>query len=224
MRPEAVAFLPVGAQEAHGPHLPLGTDVIIAVEMARRAAARLLERGRPAFVLPPVSYAPALAAEAFAGTVSVPRESVRAVVGAIAASLAARGLRTLCLANAHLDPEHVRGLRELAESPQPLRLVFPDLTRRRIASRLTPEFQSGSCHAGRFETSLVLAARPDLVQPHALPALVVNLAEKMRAGPVPFRSLGMDQAYCGAPAEASAEEGHATYDVLAAVLLEECGG
>ena len=39
--PGAVAILPVGAIEAHGPHLPLETDVIIAEAMARAAAARL---------------------------------------------------------------------------------------------------------------------------------------------------------------------------------------
>ncbi|HWN67087.1 MAG TPA: creatininase family protein, partial [Haliangium sp.] len=40
-RERAVAILPVGATEAHGPHLPLGTDVIIAEAMARRGAERL---------------------------------------------------------------------------------------------------------------------------------------------------------------------------------------
>ena len=34
-RRNAVAILPVGAVEAHGPHLPLGTDVIIAEAMAK---------------------------------------------------------------------------------------------------------------------------------------------------------------------------------------------
>ena len=35
---DPVALLPVGATEAHGPHLPLDTDVTIAVAQARRAA------------------------------------------------------------------------------------------------------------------------------------------------------------------------------------------
>ena len=50
--PDAVAILPVASTEPHGPHLPLDTDVTIAVAQARRAAERLVEEGVTAFVLP----------------------------------------------------------------------------------------------------------------------------------------------------------------------------
>src|SRR5438128_5580624 len=50
-RAKAVAILPVGAVEAHGPHLPLATDVIIAETMARAAAARLATHGYDAVLL-----------------------------------------------------------------------------------------------------------------------------------------------------------------------------
>src|SRR6185312_5388411 len=52
----AVALLPVGAIEAHGPHLPLGTDVVIAEAMAEAAAARLEDAGRIPLLLPAISY------------------------------------------------------------------------------------------------------------------------------------------------------------------------
>ena len=68
----AVAILPVGAIEAHGPHLPLGTDLIIAEAMARAGAARIDRHGIDAIVLPPFSYTPAPFAAAFAGTLSTP--------------------------------------------------------------------------------------------------------------------------------------------------------
>src|SRR6266699_6531059 len=55
-RAKAVAILPVGAVEAHGPHLPLATDVIIAETMARAAAARLATHGYDAVLLPPLAY------------------------------------------------------------------------------------------------------------------------------------------------------------------------
>ena len=50
--PGSVAILPVGAIEAHGPHLPLETDVIIAEAMARSGAAKLAARGRKVVILP----------------------------------------------------------------------------------------------------------------------------------------------------------------------------
>ena len=37
----AVALLPIGSTEAHGPHLPLSVDVVIAEEVCRRVRARL---------------------------------------------------------------------------------------------------------------------------------------------------------------------------------------
>ncbi|HSQ59784.1 MAG TPA: creatininase family protein [Acidobacteriota bacterium] len=52
-RARCVALLPVGAVEAHGPHLPLDTDNIIAVAMARAGAARLEAAGRTPLLLPP---------------------------------------------------------------------------------------------------------------------------------------------------------------------------
>ena len=69
-RSRTVALLPVGAVEAHGPHLPLGTDGLIAVAMARAAAARLEGRGIAALLLPPLEYSAAPFGAGFAGTLS----------------------------------------------------------------------------------------------------------------------------------------------------------
>ena len=102
-------------------------------------------------------------------------------------------------------------------------LLFPDVTRRRNAERLTDEFRSGSCHAGQYETSLVLAVSPELVDmdiARGLPNHYVPLHERIAAGAKSFLECGMDRAYCGDPAGATAEEGRATYDVLARLVVE----
>ena len=72
------AILPVGAIEAHGPHLPLETDVIIAEAMARAAAVRLTAAGMRVVVLPPLAYTTAGFASGFAGTISLQPETVTA--------------------------------------------------------------------------------------------------------------------------------------------------
>ena len=80
-----------------------------------------------------------------------------------------------------------------------------DLTRRRAAERLTDEFRSGAAHAGRYETSIVRATRPELVDTErmsALPERPVNMPAAIAAGKTDFLAMGMDEAYCGAPAEA----------------------
>ena len=88
--------------------------------------------------------------------------------------------------------------------------------------RLTDEFRRGSCHAGRYETSLVLADAPGLVDAAVsdLPANEVDMPAAMAAGRTDFVAMGMDRAYCGAPAEATADEGRATFDTLADLLVE----
>jgi enamine deaminase RidA (YjgF/YER057c/UK114 family) len=102
-------------------------------------------------------------------------------------------------------------------------LVFPDLTRRRWAERLTPEFQGGACHAGRYETSILLAETPGLVDAGLLPTLPPNprsLTDAIRRGQRTFEEAGGPQAYFGWPADATAEEGRAIIDVLGAVVEE----
>ena len=69
--PQCVLILPTGSTEAHGPHLPLSTDVIIAEEMAIRAARKLEARGEVARVLPPITYSVTDFSEGFAGSISI---------------------------------------------------------------------------------------------------------------------------------------------------------
>jgi creatinine amidohydrolase len=223
-RETAVALLPIGAVEAHGPHLPLGTDVVIAEAMARECAAVLDGRGRQALILPPVWYTEAAFADEFPGTVSIEADTARDVVRQIAESLARHGIRVLAVANAHLDPGHVAALRVLAaDPPEGSRVVFLDLTRRAVAEQLTEEFRTGACHAGRFEGSVVLAERSDLFRSEIAGTLQPNpasLSDAIRAGHRSFRAAGGAQAYFGWPADASAEEGRETVERLGLLLAE----
>jgi creatinine amidohydrolase len=219
------AILPLGAVEAHGPHLPLCTDVVISDGVAARAAAMLEAEGIPAFVLPPLAYAPAGYASEFAGTISIGAAAAKAMLLDVARSLKQQGFACLGFANSHFDPANVAMLREAAAEIAALGLpvAFPDFTRRALAATLTEEFQSGACHAGQFETSLVLADRPDLVDAAAGQALSDNPSSLVAAfarGATTFAEAGGPDAYFGSPAQASATEGEQSYDVMAAALAE----
>ena len=194
---QTVAVLPTGAIEAHGPHLPLGTDIVIAEAMARAGAERLAGRGLHVLVLPSLPVAPSPFASEFPGTLHTPADATTLIVVAIVRSLRVHGIHLTAIANAHHDPAHVQALRaavdEVAASGGGT-LVFPDLTRRRWAGRLTAEFQSGACHAGQYEGSIVLAERPDLVRHAALHRSINmndfnDLASQRRAGNEPGASL-----------------------------------
>lgn len=221
-----VAILPVGATEAHGPHLPLGTDVIIAEAMAEAGGARLAKERITSVILPAVAYTAAPFAAGFPGTVSTPVDAVAGVIAAAAEGAERAGSRVLAIANAHLDPTHVdclRGAVAAVSAARRIAVAFPDVTRRRLAERLTEEFLSGACHAGRYETSLVLAARPDLVRPEIAAALDPNpasLVDAVDAGHRTFEAAGGARAYFGWPAEATAEEGRRTIEILGEMLAE----
>jgi creatinine amidohydrolase len=224
---DAVAILPVGAIEAHGPHLPIQTDVIIARAMAK-AGAHALEAGgfSNVVIAPTIQLTSAGFASGFAGTMSLSPAVLTAVVVEAAQSLRRAGFAHIVLANSHLDPAHIASLHEAVRRSQEhdgIRVTFPDITRKPWASRLTAEFKSGACHAGRYETSMVMAERPDLVRDSIRVALAPNpasLSVAIREGKKTFEEAGGPSAYFGFPADASAEEGRETIATLGAILAE----
>lgn len=225
-RARVVVVLPVGALEAHGPHLPLATDVLIAQAMARAGVERLEAQGTPALLLPPLAFTAAPFGASFAGTLSISPSTVTALLVDLARELTRHGFAALAIANAHLDPTHLKSVFEAAIRARDeglLPVVSPNLTRKPWALRLTEEFQSGACHAGRYEGSMVLAVRPDLVKEEvrrALPPIPASLSTAIREGKSTFASAGGPRAYFGWPADATAEEGRATLGVLGEILAE----
>ena len=218
-----IAVLPVGAVEAHGPHLPLVTDVIIAAAAAKAAMPGLRRLGCHPALLPPLAYTAAPFAAGFPGTISVRPATVSALLSDIAESLEQQGVAALVVVNAHLDPAHLEAIGEVAGRGTPMPVIHPDLTERRWASRLTDEFRSGACHAGRYETSVVMAATPGLVREEARRTLAANpasLSRAIRRGAATFEEAGVADAYCGDPAAATAREGEETVAALAAIVID----
>lgn len=221
-REKTVVILPVGALEAHGPHLPTGTDGVISEGMAESAVRQLRPHGLDGLILPTLEFTVAEFARAFAGTLSFQASTVSAILQDLGQGLAAQGFRTLAVANSHLDPSHLRCLKE-SLATLPLRVAFPDLTRGSLARQLTEEFQSGACHAGQFEGSIVMARQPDWVRPALaaqLPDNPSSLVEAIRAGKRNFVDAGGPQAYFGSPRRASSVEGQETLETLGRLLVE----
>ncbi|HLV60082.1 MAG TPA: creatininase family protein [Fredinandcohnia sp.] len=221
-RKGAAALVPVGSTEAHGPHLPLATDVIIACEVAARAQALLEEAGRPSVIFPPLAYGVTEFARGFAGTVSIAPSTMEALAVDIARSIHEQGFSPVVFVNHHLEPAHFEALHRAAEAAQPARVIVPDHRKKPWALELGEEFCRGGSHAGRYETSLVLAADPVRVAASRrdLPVLDIDLGKKIREGARSFGELGADRAYMGDPAAATAEEGNRLYQVLARQVAE----
>ena len=81
----------------------------------------------------------------------------------------------------------------------------------------------GGSHAGTYETSLMMVAAPHLVDEHArtqLPSLAVDLPGAIKAGATDFLQAGGPEAYFGAPALASVQEGHRLFELITTATLE----
>jgi creatinine amidohydrolase len=218
----------MGSLEAHGPHLPPETDTIIAEHLARSVASRIESAlGVPAPIAPPFVGTCSSYADGFPGTVSIPADQAASILRAQVDSIAAQGARRIALVNLHFDPGHMGVLRAAVHEygrSEPGLLLCTNFTQRGNAQRIGGEFATGSCHAGRFETSLMLAAAPELVKDEygSLPSLHVDLPAAIKAGKKGFKEIGMDRAYCGDPAAATRQEGRALFKSLAEIVVEDC--
>ncbi len=226
--PHPVVLWPVGSTEPHGPHLPLSTDVILAEENAHRAAQTLRAEGVSALVAPTLPYGVTDFAAGFAGSISVPKGALIALLVAGAECYLRDGFAHVCLVNHHLEPGQLAAVAEAARQVADVHgagaISAPEVISRRWGRRLTAEFKSGACHAGCYESSLVLAAQPGLVDKpamQALPEVPISLSVAIKAGQHTFLEAGADHAYTGAPAQATAAEGQQTYRVLTEMVVTE---
>jgi creatinine amidohydrolase len=159
-------ILPVGSIEEHGPHLPLGTDLFHALELARRVAN---ERGT--VVAPPLFYGICRSTREHPGTVSFSGDTLRAVVKDLGREFHRQGFRNLVIISGHAGGTHMAALLEagenlLEELPEVQVAVVNilDLLREILTENPHLVRTKGDSHAGEVETALMLAAHPHLVK------------------------------------------------------------
>lgn len=227
----AVALVPLGSTEPHGPHLPLVTDVVLSDEACLRAARSLRDRGLPTAVAPSIAYGVTRYARGFRGAIGLREETLIALLADVGRALLDDGFAHVAFVNNHLEPEHVdaidRAVQEIRDERGPTCVSFPNQLGKRWGRTLTDEFKQGNCHAGQYETSLVLAAREELVRRELLidlPPLPISLSAAIRAADgkdLTFAEIGMERAYTGAPAHGSREEGEQSYLRLVEMIVTE---
>ena len=224
----AWVLFPVGSTEAHGPHLPLFTDTILSDEVTARAGAVLAEEhGIPVVIAPTMPFGVTDFAAPFAGTISLRESTLTAVLDDTLKSLQDHGFSRICLINNHLEPGQLKVLSEVASrwnAREDMTAIFANNCSKRWARTLTDEFKSGACHAGQYETSLVLVAREELVRQEIAAELEPNpasLSWAIREGATNFVEAGGPDAYFGYPADASVNEGEETYGLLTQMVVTE---
>lgn len=228
LRSRPVGLLPVGAVEAHGPHLPLDTDIIIADATAARAASRLKLAGIPALILPAIPYTVSFAGMSFAGTSPVDADALEAYLTSVLIHTGVQGYRALIVCNAHLEPAHVERVQascRAAEARSGVPVRSPDQRLPPHNALLSDEFRAGARHAGGYETSIVHAVLPDAARmdvARELPAVWIDLPARLRDGARTFAEAGAELGYFGDPASATAAEGERMLDALADMVMAVC--
>lgn len=222
-RPVAV-IVSVGSVEPHGPHMSLVTDTVISRSAACRAARMLKEQGVIALIAPDVPYGVTECARSFAGTISVSAESLTAYLQSIVSGFLDSGVWHVCLVNNHLEPAHDAAVRASIEAFDDDKVSVACPLEKRWARTLSDEFKSGACHAGCYETSIMLASCPELVDERVragLPEVPISLSDQLNAGVSSFAEMGLSRAYAGTPADATAEHGDEQLEKLATMIATE---
>ncbi len=139
-------LIPLGSTEQHGPHLPVTTDTDIAVAIAERAA----DRDASLVVAPPVAYGASGEHQGFPGTLSIGQDATHLLLLELGRSAATDFARVVVVsAHGGNAVPLAAAMGRLAEEGHPVTAWAPSW--------------SGDLHAGRTETSLMLAIRPDCV-------------------------------------------------------------
>ncbi|MDD9908401.1 MAG: creatininase family protein [Ahrensia sp.] len=160
-----IAVLPVAAIEQHGPHLPVGVDSIIAEGLVERSA-EALPADSPAVFLPVQQICKSNEHITFPGTLTLDWETTIKSWLDIGDSIARAGLRKLLIITSHggnIAPMEIVA-RELRAHHD--MLVVTTSWEKLGPPRKEPEDGSAfvDIHGGDFETSIMLALRPDLVE------------------------------------------------------------
>jgi len=150
----SLVYVPLGTLEFHGPHLPIGTDSIHAEEFCLAAAVRT-----GGVVLPAIPWSPH-GNEKGPGSILVREETFNSLVTDILTRLAEQQVRWIVACTGHYPAKQEPAIRKLADE------VMKRFPRTRIVGfgPWCHPRDPAADHAGKKETSLMLALRPKLVR------------------------------------------------------------
>lgn len=156
-----VVIIPMGATEAHGPHLPLGTD-----SFQPEAVADMLAKRINGLVAPPIKYGHHSSTKNMIGTIGISFDTLRALTRDILEALVADGLRRFVILSGHAGHVHLAALKVAVEevvSESEVKIML--LTDYDLAWEVSEEMgiREKDGHGGLIETSRIMAIAPQLV-------------------------------------------------------------
>lgn len=221
-RERTLILIPISPLEEHGPHLPIGTDVMAAVDIAQQTAKQIEEMApEHAVVLcPAVPLGCAAITADFPGTISLRGTTLKNMVVDICRAWVRHGFQYLLFCNHHLDPIHMKAILwaieeietdhgvHIAETMS--RSVYAGLENEAVtrgqAMGLDMRFE---IHADAKETAYIRYRRPELFRPHAarLDPVRIDVRKGMQGGHTTFKQMGATLGYVGSPEQSDPDFG-----------------
>lgn len=156
----AVVFVPIGATEQHGAHLPLNTDILSVTSIALAAAKRSKEPPILVAQVANIGFSPHHMMHP--GTISLRLETFTALIRDVVTSLHRHGFHKIILVNGHggnIAPSSAIAHQLTADGMPVVFCSYWDLILSDIAEALEGSRKTVG-HAGEFETSLLLHLKP----------------------------------------------------------------
>lgn len=161
-------IIPFGAIEDHGAHLPLGTDVYEAREIARRTAIRLATLGCPVVIGPVMPFGTSSFHLGFPGTISITSSTLLTLTREVCLSLYKGGFRNFVLVHGHDGnlPTMMVAAQEIVDAtPDATAVVLNWMVALSKVYHTIQRSKKGESHGGEGETSRLLVTHPELVHP-----------------------------------------------------------
>lgn len=176
----AIALLPIGIVEGHGPHLDLSADFYLATLNSRFLQQELREKGIEALIAPPFYWGISTDVAKYAGTFSVRPETMKALLLDIFSSLKSWGFRRIFVLNAHGDQLHVKMIREAiaqVNEAADFKVYFMwdldiDIESDLVLPTLREDLYQPDYHAGAIETAQMATFFPEKVRKDVAKTLV----------------------------------------------------
>lgn len=217
-REKTIVFIPMSPLEEHGPHLPVGTDLLTARDAAKEAM-KLVNKKKPELttvLFPPIPLGYASMSTDFPGTISTQVKAIKTIVSDVCSSLARFGFKFFVICTFHMDLGHLKGIysgMKKATKTYKIRIVEPwgpyffskEVEKREPQVGFDTKKEVHGCFR---ETSLMNYQYPYLVDPSykTLPNIYRDLYSPRILGKK-FKDLGITDGYVGSPARADSDYG-----------------
>ena len=170
--PRSIAVLPTSATEQHGPHMAVGTDTLLCTTVARRAAEAAADQV-PVVIAPPLAFGSSFHHNPFGGVLTLTSATFIEATSEVIAGLSRSGFRKVVILNGHGgNSDHIGVVGQDAVNRLELPIVAASSNYWNLCrdALIKADLLPASCipgHAGLFETSMVMALRPDWVDESA---------------------------------------------------------